>query len=198
MKKLSFPLFVQFVLLNELVARVHRAALPHFSSVAPRELGDFSWILDAKDKILTEHEVMWTRLSGSLLKPALLREPTFGIQGADSSEFDHEFLFHRQNWPAYLPKIEMEPGGTDSRIIDLRKVLSKSRTLADSKEIIGLQIADILTNACRRAVREGLQPAGGEGLGKLMLRAGSESVVGWMTLSGEKDGQLLPRARSGF
>jgi len=57
-------------------------------------------------------------------------------------------------------------------IIDVGKILRESFTLGDSAMYPGLQLADIVTNAFRRAICGRLQYDGWKDLGRLMFRWG--------------------------
>jgi hypothetical protein len=191
MKAMSVQLFVQFILLTELVGRIIRSTTVYFSLTRPRELSAFHWTIDAKDKHLTEYERLWELLCGGLLQTHFLRDPPFGIEGADSSEFDAEFSNSDQTWPDHLPPADIDPRAKGGRIIDLRKLLSESREFSDSKQSLGLQAADIITNAYRRAIKGNLQFEGWSNLGKLMLKT-TESAAGWLHFSQDMNNEFIP------
>lgn len=143
--------FLQLYLLTRLVERILRVTPNHFGFFAPKELGAFHWLVDAKNEGRSALENCWRMIGGGLLQSAFLAEPAMMIPSIDTSAFDGAFLMENQTWPVYLP-VKKQP--TDAgQVVDLRKVISDSFRFADSRSEIGLQLADIATNAFRRVVR---------------------------------------------
>lgn len=146
--------FLQLYLLTRLIERILRVTPNHFGFFAPEELGAFHWLVDAKNEGRSALENCWTMIGGGLLQSAFLAEPTMMIPSIDTRAFDAAFLTEDQSWPDYLPT--KKGRSSIGQVVDLRKVISESFRFADSRSEIGLQLADIATNAFRRVVRGGL------------------------------------------
>jgi hypothetical protein len=123
----------------------------HFGFFAPKELGAFHWVVDAKNEGRSALENCWTIIGGGLLQSAFLAEPSKWIPSIDTTAFDAAFLMEDQTWPDYLPAVK-RPSPT-GQVIDLRKIMTESFRFADSRTEVGLQLADVATNAFRRVVR---------------------------------------------
>jgi hypothetical protein len=169
LNEMSPQLYVQFILLTELVNTVIRTIPVYYSMTRPRELGSFTWTIDAKDKRLTEAEHLWKLLSGLILQSKFQKDPPYAIQGADQSDFDDAYLNDDQNWPDYIPPPRVRSASRGGNIVNLKKLMTEKLSFADSKGSIGLQVVDVLTNAIRRTMHGELpQELVGE-MGKLLL-----------------------------
>jgi hypothetical protein len=143
--------FLQLYLLTRLIERILRVTPNHFGFFAPKELGAFNWVVDAKNEGRSALENCWTMIGGGLLQSAFLAEPSKWIPSIDTTAFDTAFLMEDQTWPNYLPAVK-RPSST-GQVIDLKKIMTESFRFADSRTEIGVQLADVATNAFRRVVR---------------------------------------------
>lgn len=141
-------LYVQSVLMRELVCIVAEETSHYFAQRTPRELARYQWIIDAKDVTETRQEKWWRDVLGPLIESRSEREP-FGK--VDDPEFDYRFLeksysFRKQRWRPDAPREEIEG-------VDIRKMFIQATQFADSKSDILLQAVDILASYCRRSLR---------------------------------------------
>ena len=166
---LSTPLFVQCFLLCDLVERILRVIEIHDAFARSRELGAFLWVLDAKNEKRTRFEECWKILVGLQLQSRFIAEPHISVKEGDYTDFEASYLCETSEWPVGLPEPEPLKGSERGGIIDLRKILTESLQFKDSKTSVGLQLADIATNAFRRAITGRLQIQGWNKLGELML-----------------------------
>jgi hypothetical protein len=163
-ENMSSPLFIQTVLLTELVKKVIDQATLHFAMQDPAEAGKFGWLIDGKDKKKTVFEAAWECMAGGLVQGRCLESPSIAYQEADYSSFQ-KFLLTK--WPDHLPKPKIKPGGS-IMMFNLRKILYESMTFTDSTTSDGLQLADVITNAFRRALMGRLQRPSYDRMGELM------------------------------
>jgi hypothetical protein len=191
LRRMSPQLYVQFALLSELVSRILRTITVNFSIFRPRELGAFHWRLDGKDSTRTQYERLWELLGGFMIQSIFLREPFSALREGDYTDFDTEFLNTSQDWPEHLP-LERPPDSARGRIIDLKKIMQGSMNFSDSRSSRGLQLADVLTNAYRRALMGRLQFEGWKDLPTLMLK-GEHPAIGMLHMAADgKDRPASP------
>jgi hypothetical protein len=181
-------LFVQLYLTIELVDRVIQTATLYYSQRIPKELGQFNWVVDRKDRELTAMERLWTTLIVPIGQTRALTEPFITVKEGDYAHFDRfrlaiegsdrakEVQWLEEN--AAFPKGHGQP----RRIVDMKKVLQESFRFADSENDLGLQLADIVASACRRAFNGNLQQIGWEKLGRLLVKKdGKPPTIGLLT-----------------
>lgn len=166
---MASQLFVQTVLLTDLLKKVIDLASLHFAMTAPAELAAFHWMIDGKDVTKTKCEAAWELIAGGLIQSRTIASPGLMAAEGDYSHFQ-KFFTTDQDWPKHLPR----PNAKSSRgkIISLSKILHESMTFGDSKSDAGLQLADITTNAFRRAMMGRIQPPGYYRLGEVMIHVG--------------------------
>jgi hypothetical protein len=168
-------LFLQAMATWELVIRTVREATLYYVQRQPMELGDISWVIDRKDRTITEMEETWSTLILPLSETAFVKKPLVFIEGEDYSYFesrygppdglvDPEMLRHRE----WLSSVSEKP--MDSVSIDAMLLLTEQRTFEDSRNSLGLQLCDMLAAILRRALNNRLQLPGWEHLGGLLIR----------------------------
>jgi hypothetical protein len=136
----------------------------------PGELGRFHWVIDAKSELnITPQEDWWRKCVKPMLQSRSMREPLAALKGGDYSAYRRNFP--SKGIPTYL-KDHLRKGTPTN---DLTAVL-REMEFADSRQHVGLQIADALTNCVRRSLIGNLQADGWRHLGKLMIRQGEGSV----------------------
>jgi hypothetical protein len=163
-------LFIQTVLLTDLIKRVIDLATMHFAMRGPAsEAGAFRWVIDGKEEQKTKYETAWQLMAGGLIESRTIESPGVRIAEGDYSHFDRKFARGDQPWPAHLPRPNSRTPGQPGSTFDLKRVLYESMEFADSRTRPGLQLADIVTNAFRRALMGRLQPVGFARLGELMV-----------------------------
>jgi hypothetical protein len=171
-------LFLQAFATWELIIRTIREGTLYFVQRQPEELGEIAWVIDRKDRTITQMEETWSTLILPLSESAFCEEPLACIDEKDYSYFnarygftettaDPEMLRHIQ-WTdsvyGHLPKTKDWSG------IDAKKLLTEKRTFQDSRDSLGLQLSDMLAATLRRALNDRLQFAGWKDFGGLLVR----------------------------
>lgn len=168
---LSLQLYLQFCMMNELVANHLRETIIYYAFKQPKELGSFRWVIDAKSERITTYETLWKLLVTSFLQSRHLKtDMILTIDGGDYTYFER-YCGKIEKWPSYLPvptSLKSTEGPID--IIDVKKIMTESVSISDSNDKIGLQVVDVCVNAFRRAVMGNLQYWAWSKLGELMLR----------------------------
>jgi hypothetical protein len=176
-EQMPTQLFLQSVVLSDVVKRVIDLGSLHFAMVGPaREAGAFHWIIDAKDESRTSSEHAWQLLAGPFLQYQSLIAPGVRALEGDYSHFDRSFSSRIGDPPAHLPTPNTRHPGRPGATFNLSRVLYQSMQFADSASVPGLQLADIVTNAFRRALMGRLRAAGFHRLGELMLQGERRTV----------------------
>ena len=186
-EKLPYQLYMQSRILTELLIRIIQESSILFARRDPPELAAFRWIIDAKDTTKTAYEKCWELIVGGLIQSFLLINPLVAIRGGDYSHMFRNFIARDQVWPSYLPVPDIDPVDAGP-IFDIGKILDKDMSFKDSKICEGLQLADITTNAFRRATMGRLRYSGWCRLGELMMRLKGDAI-GMFQLS--HDGRIL-------
>jgi len=182
-ERMPSPLFIQTVLLTDLIKKVIDQAALHFVMKDAAEAGKFGWVIDAKDKRKTEFETAWELMAGGLVQSRCLESPGIAYEEGDYSSFQKFIL---TQWPDHLPRPSVRPGG-QIMMLNLKRILYESMTFADSTASEGLQLADVVTNVFRRALMGRLQRPSYDRLGELMRGLKDGPVV--MHYFGELENQ---------
>jgi hypothetical protein len=167
LKSLSNPLYVQALCTFELLYNVLWKTTLYYSQRKPKELSEFFWIIDAKDKKLTPYEKLWTTIVLPLLQSKSFREPLIQIIEADYSYFE-KYCRTSAEPPEHLKEFVSDIRPFD--YIDIRDIYKRNLDFERSHEILGLQIVDILTTGIRRAMNGNLQIQGWGDIGALMVQ----------------------------
>lgn len=174
LREMPDQLFVQLCVMTQLInAHLHDAMI-FFANDAPEELISFRWVVDRKNDKETSYEATWR----TLLTPFIhgrqfsdhFEDKIFFLKGGNY-EYCARFFQRLDQWPDHLP--EQKPGlreKTGIHVVDIRPILQESFSLRDSHSCLGLQLADVVTNALRRALIGNLQPEGWSDMGRLMIR----------------------------
>jgi len=189
LRELSNQLYIQAVVSVELLYRVLQNATLYYAQYKPQGLGSFEWIIDAKDKKLTQFEELWKTILLPFLQSKSIRKPFAQLKEADYSFFER-FCGVYPETPDHL----QEAAGNHSpfEYVDIGRIFKDHLQFKQSHDNLGLQIVDILTNAIRRAMNGNLQPLGWQGIGRLMVQAEKDSqVIQLLDLSGVGNRSLL-------
>jgi Protein of unknown function (DUF3800) len=178
-EQMAPQLFVQGIVLYDVVKRVIDLASLRFALRGPaREAGAFHWVIDAKSaESRTSYEHAWQLLAGPVLQYQTLMAPGIRALEGDYRYFDRSFSRSTNSIPSNLPPRNTRCPGRPGATFNLKKVLYESMEFADSALTPGLQLADIVTNAFRRALMGRLRPAGFHRLGELMLSDNGHPVA---------------------
>jgi len=169
-------LFAQMFVMIELINVVLRDSLLYYPFSDPSALSDFRWIVDHKNDKETNYEYVWKTMLPAFIQSRQFRnsleEKIFCIKEGNY-DFCERFVERISEWPSHLPKTSEKESNDDKiEVFKLHEILKESFTLADSEKNLGLQIADIVTNAFRRAITGNLQKSGWDLIGNLMFKWG--------------------------
>jgi hypothetical protein len=114
--------------------------------------------------------------------------------GADYSHFDARYAFtlnmanpemvRHMQWYSEAYGAPLTP---EKPILDANRLLSEQRTFKDSRDSLGLQLADMLAAILRRALNDRLQISGWRDFGRLLVR---KQKPGSITFNGNSQGDL--------
>jgi hypothetical protein len=171
-------LFLQAFATWELIIKTIREGTLYFAQRQPQELGDIAWVIDRKDRTITEMEETWSTLILPLGESAFAREPLTSIVEEDYSHFDARYGFTEATAdPEMLRHIQWlrsvygKPTSAKDHLgINLKRLLIEQRTFQDSRDSLGLQLSDMLAAILRRALNNRLQFPGWKDFGGLLTR----------------------------
>ena len=158
----------------ELVLKVIEESTLYYVQRSPAELASIAWVIDRKDRTITEMESTWSTLVLPMSESHFARTPLICLKGADYSHFDARYKIDANDeemnrhvqWmrEAYrIPDVDRPPG------LNSTLLLSEQREFADSASSLGLQLADMLAAILRRALNDRLQAPGWEKVGRLLI-----------------------------
>jgi hypothetical protein len=154
-------LYVQSTATIELVRHTIDHAVNYYAQRRPQELAAFHWVVDGKDKFrTTEAERLWSDIVLPLLMAKSVEEPTGFFEGGD---YQHFKRFDSES-PDWLPT----PKGAANTTTDIKLLMMEHfRYSSDSEP--GLELADIVVSATRRALVGNLKMSGWKDLPTLMI-----------------------------
>jgi hypothetical protein len=177
-RKLANPLFVQAFATIHLILDMLDVAINYFAQRRPAELGRFAWMIDRKDRTVTEMEKLWSSLFLPFGEPRSAKRPFSMVEGYDYSYFtkykidestaDDKMKLHLRWMRNTLPFSRAVPD--ELHCIDAKRIWTEERAFEDSKDSLGLQLADIAATTLCRALNGNLQRPGWEPLARLLIR----------------------------
>src|SRR5688572_21539710 len=75
-----------------------------------------------------------------------------------------------RKWSGWKNTLHARRSAEPSRIVNMKQILQESFRFSDSRDELGLQLADIVASACRRAFNGNLQRRGWEGIAQLLIK----------------------------
>ena len=174
-RAMSNQLFVQAFVTMRLVLKIIRLATLYFVQRQPAELGHIAWVIDRKNRTITEMERVWTTIVLPISENHFMREPFEALEGADYSFFEASYMVdttvdkRMAQHVAWARSVYGQDAGSDKRVIAGRRLIKGDQRFADSREELGLQLADMLATILRRALNGRLQEAGWRDVGKLLV-----------------------------
>jgi hypothetical protein len=200
-RSLSNQLFLQVFATWELIIRTIRIGTLYFVQRMPQELGDIGWVVDRKDRTITQMEETWSTLILPMSEHAFAKEPLGRLDGGDYSYFDAKYGFTKEiadaemlrhiNW---MSSIYGGPHDTDFTGINAKQMLSEQNTFEESRNSLGLQLTDMLASILRRALNDRLQLEGWKDFGRLLVRQRNPGE-GFIQLGPGSDTPMLGLAR---
>jgi hypothetical protein len=191
-ERMPNQLYIQCVLLSELVANASSEAINYFAQRRPRDLAYFEWTIDAKDPLrITTQEKWWRDTLAPLLESKSRREP---MPYVNDPAFDYRFFekcfgMEKDLWHPNKPREKI-------RGCDLKKMITEHIAYVDSRSEIFIQTVDILMSFLRRLLSKEI--AGDDianALGRLQIikrRGGDPQSLQVITISRE------PKRRTGL
>jgi hypothetical protein len=167
-ENLAPQLYVEFVLLTQLVASVIQTSTLLFSQLEPSSLSCFSWRVDAKDRQVTKYEELWKTLLLPFLQSQTLRSQMIFLAEGDYSHFLPFENSELPTAPDYLRDAVRNPNDTFSSF-SVNKIMTDLQ-FVDSQSSSGLQLVDVLASCFRRASNQRLQRQGWQNLGRIIVR----------------------------
>ncbi|MBV5320351.1 MAG: DUF3800 domain-containing protein [Sulfuricurvum sp.] len=151
-ESLPNQLYVQVSLIIELLIQIFQTTMLNYSLKKPKELEFFKWIVDAKDTNITTSEKIWKTLILPLAQSRSFDKPLLMIKEGDYSHF----FKNRKSGdiPNYLVQHVGDKDPND--FFELNSVYSNIK-FENSKNNLGVQLADILTTSIRRSMNGNLQ-----------------------------------------
>lgn len=169
-EQLPNQLYVQLCVLSELVDSVIRVTTLYYCQRVPSTLSSFRWVIDAKGGKVCEYEDLWSTIVMPMLQSSSLINPMISLKEGDYSSFDRKFDVTIPAPPEYLmPHIQHDKPVEPFHCCDVKKIMSEYLAFESSENNMGVQLADIVTNAIRRALHGNLQIDGWRDLGRLMV-----------------------------
>lgn len=168
---LSPQLYMQLVCQIELIADVINRGILYYVQRFPKNLGRFRWRIDQKNTEKNEYENAFEKVAPALLQSISLENPSIAVREFDYSAMS-KFIYTKENAPKYLNECYGLNVNVDGSM-NIGKIMRDDLSFPDSKECIGVQVADLLASGLRRALRgqfERLEDIS-RLLGKLMVQA---------------------------
>lgn len=185
-------LFLQSFIMFLLIPNVLKRMILYYARRIPKELKSFHWVVDAKGASVTEHERTWSIAIFPIMYTQSLNDPFSLVEGGDYSYYGRFEDSNEEALRYYEAEGNFERG--EIRSVKLELILGKSFKFQDSKDNVGLQMADILANATQRAMNGKLGRKGWENIGSLMVRQRPSSFqfIKLNTEGAEKKTEVIP------
>lgn len=169
----SLQLFIQAFLMQTLIYRVIQHSISYYARRIPKELGVFLWVVDGKDKNISEFEKAWSTVIFPSVAYQSEVKPFDLLEGGDYSYLERYYSAN----PEALAKARAKVENPDEiGIFRLKELLGKSFRFLESKDQPGLQLVDILASAVCRAFNGNLQKDGWGEIGTLMVQRPLQSI----------------------
>ena len=171
-ESLSNQLYVQASLTIELLIQVFQKTMLNYSLRKPKELELFKWIVDAKNIDITTSEKIWKTLILPLAQSRSFDKPLLMIKEGD---YSHYYKNRKSgDIPNYLS--EHVKDKDPNSFTELNSVYSDIK-FTNSKNNLGVQLADILITSIRRSMNGNLQKKGWINFGKIIVMGEKQSIT---------------------
>ena len=170
LEDMSLQLYVQSVAMGELVYQTLNHASTYFAFRIPRELGEYHWRIDGKDRLgITQWEKWWSTVILPMLESKTFREPLIAAEGGDY-RWQEQFRKHPDDY-----KLRFVNDSEKGEFFDLREVIAENLGFSSDPEF-GLEAVDIVTNAIRRSLSGNFAREGWIAIPQLMIGRASHCV----------------------
>jgi hypothetical protein len=154
--RLPDQLFIQLPIIVSLMRRALNTFVSYYAQRRPEELSAFHWMIDAKGASITPLEELWR----TLLVPMMHMGSIETMGWADYS---------------YMDRFSVDLPGENSsdpprKGFDIKAIFREDLQFKDSRNDLGLQLADIAASALTRALNGSLDEFGWRRLGRLFIR----------------------------
>ncbi len=172
--QMANQLFMQALSIIHLIGRVIEIATIYYSQRIPKELGEFHWIVDAKDVKVTKSEQWWSLMMFPFMETKSITRPIVELEGGDYSYFER-FYKTLDSVPERHRDV-LNEADAPFEVTDIKMIMQENFTFADSRKYDGLQLVDIIASAFTRAMNGNLKKEGWEDLGKLIIERKPQSI----------------------
>lgn len=202
-RQMSNQLFLQAFATWELIIETIREGTVYYVQRQPQELGDIGWSVDRKNRTLTQMEETWSTLILPVSERRFAEEPLVGILEEDYSYFDARYGFNRATIEPealrHLQWLHSVSGKGQLREherlgVNAKLLLTEQRAFEDSRDSLGLQLADMLATILRRALNDQLRYPGWKDFGGLLVRHHNPGT-GFIQLGAGAEIPMLGHAR---
>jgi hypothetical protein len=134
-----------------------REGTAYFVQRQPQELGNIGWVIDRKDRTITQMEDTWSTLILPLSESAFARESLICIMEEDYSHFNGRYAFtdatadpEMLRHIRWLNSVYGKPTKPKDSGINANLLLTEQRSFQDSRDSLGLQLSDMLASPTTR------------------------------------------------
>lgn len=189
---LPAQLYIQMQCQLQLVLSVVNTAVLYYVQRYPQTLGRFRWRIDQKNSNKTEYEDAYLKVLPGFLQSASMKEPLIMLREGNYSWFDR-FHYSPGEEPTYLQDVYgIEVEDADDRKLNIGKIVQEDMKLVDSKQDLGVQVADLLASGFRRCLRGGFRDnlEVARQIGSLMVQAKPDRPPVRLVTFGDMKGQV--------
>ena len=170
LKRLPIQLYVQSVALSQLIYNTIQYADLYYVFRNARELGEYHWVIDAKDRSrITPWEEWWSIVILPFIESKTLRKPMIMVEGGDYRWQERlrtdSISDYKQQLIDYHRLVDNPREGS---FLDLKPVLTEDFRFSPDSEF-GLEAVDVLTNTIRRSLSGNFQREGWLAVRPLMV-----------------------------
>ena len=166
LEEMPLQLYLQSCAMSELVYNVINHANLYYAFRISKELGEYHWVIDAKDRDkVTAWESWWSSIVLPMIESKSFRQPFIAVEGGDYraherfrtevSEYKKQFMKERERGDVFT----------------LRPILKENFRFSSEPEY-GLEVADILVNVVRRSLAGNFRREGWLPVRKIMVHWG--------------------------
>lgn len=153
-RSLPAQLYVQLFCQINLIAAIIERGILYFVQRQLKSLGNFRWRIDQKNSDRSQYEKAFETMIPGILQTISLSKPMITLNGADYSAFS-KFDFPANSKPMYLKEAYGISINESESATNIGLLMTENLEFVDSKNNIGVQIADLLASGLRRTLRMG-------------------------------------------
>lgn len=186
---ISPQLYIQLACQVDLLHAVVSRSINYFAQRVPATLSTFRWRIDQKNTSKTTYEKAFENIAPALLQTRSIREPSARVHGFDYRNFA-PYEIAEGEMPGYL---EEQYGLKIEHAMNIQKIIRSDLKFEDSKNSIGIQVADLLSSGLRKCLRGQFEANAvvATALGKLTLQNAYDAppihLVSFSEIEGEAD-----------